>query len=415
MTQFDTSISFATGAVLLAALFVVATDWMQKAEVSGFPGTRLATGAFAAATIAAVCIGLVTTLDRGYMTVALAATALGTAYIAVLKDIPLLRHVVSALAIVVLARVGWNPRIMGDGVGHLPILNWLLLGYGVPAASFWYSARILETKGPSLTSRIADCAAILFAGLLCFFEIHHALNGGDALAPTTGHVEQGLFAVVTIGFSYALMRLDLGRASPVFQFGSLASGAGSAVLIAIGLGLVHNPLFSGESVGGPAIFSTLLLAYLLPALAAAILASAARGVRPAWFVTGAAVFALALISGYVTLEIRHLFHGASIGMLERTGGAEQWSYSAAWLALGVAFLAYGVWRRSHEARLASAALVVISVAKVFLLDLSGLTGLWRALSFVVLGVVLIGIGLVYQNLVFVRRPQPTGPEVGNGL
>ena len=64
-----------------------------------------------------------------------------------------------------------------------------------------------------------------------------------------------------------------------------------------------------------------------------------------------------------------------------------------------------------EARLASAALVVLSVLKVFLYDLTGIGGFWRAFSVICLGAVLIGIGLVYQRLIF-ARPQtapPPGP------
>ena len=38
-------------------------------------------------------------------------------------------------------------------------------------------------------------------------------------------------------------------------------------------------------------------------------------------------------------------------------------------------------------------------------------GLWRALSFICLGLVLIGIGLAYQRLLFSKpRPQPPGPD-----
>ena len=44
--------------------------------------------------------------------------------------------------------------------------------------------------------------------------------------------------------------------------------------------------------------------------------------------------------------------------------------------------------------------------KIFLFDMSGLEGLMRALSFIGLGLVLIGIGLLYQKLVFARRPPP---------
>ena len=62
-------------------------------------------------------------------------------------------------------------------------------------------------------------------------------------------------------------------------------------------------------------------------------------------------------------------------------------------------------------RLASAAVVVLTVLKVFLVDMRDLTGIWQAISFIGLGVVLMGIGLFYQRLLFPRRipaaPTPT--------
>ena len=53
-------------------------------------------------------------------------------------------------------------------------------------------------------------------------------------------------------------------------------------------------------------------------------------------------------------------------------------------------LAYGIVRGTREPRLASAALVMLSTVKVFLYDLMGTGGLWRALSVICLGAVLIG-------------------------
>ena len=47
--------------------------------------------------------------------------------------------------------------------------------------------------------------------------------------------------------------------------------------------------------------------------------------------------------------------------------------------------------------------------KVFLYDMAGLTGIVRALSFIGLGLVLMGIGYLYQRLLFPRRPQPPSP------
>ena len=408
VTQFDRSIPFALfAAVLAAAFYLLAHRFANVADEAKTEATRLATGCFAAACAAGATLALVMVLDRGYLTVAFAVTALTTAIFAVNHRIPLLRYVVAAIGFMVLGRLAWDSRIMGADVGTWPIFNWLLLGYGAPAAAFLAAAHILKRDKDDLAVRICDALGVLFAGLLVFFQIRHALNNGDPLAPTSGHVEQGLFALMSFGFAYALMRIDLGRANAVFRFASLAFGILSAVFVVLGLGLFENPLFSNERIGGAAIFSTLLLAYLLPGFAAVLLARASRGFRPAWYVTGAAVLAIGLMFGYVTLEVRHVFQGENITFWKAASAPEVWSYSAAWLMLGLAFLAYGIWRGAREARLASAALVVLATFKVFLYDLSGITGLWRALSVICLGLVLVGIGLVYQKLIFAKpRPIP---------
>ena len=77
---------------------------------------------------------------------------------------------------------------------------------------------------------------------------------------------------------------------------------------------------------------------------------------------------------------------------------ETYSYSALWLLLGVVLLVVGVRFGSYVLRVASAALIAIAVLKVFLFDMSELEGVLRALSFIGLGAVLIGIGLFYQRL-----------------
>jgi uncharacterized membrane protein len=280
----------------------------------------------------------------------------------------------------------------------------------MPAVAFLAAGNLLKREVEDLASRLCDALGVLFAALLVFFQIRHALSGGDPLAPTSSHIEQGLLALMSLGFAAVLIRLDFARANPVFRAAAFMFGAISAAQILIGLGVLQNPLFSEESVRGPVILSSLSLAYLLPGLAAIVLARVARGAqRPAWFVTGAAVLALVLLFGYVTLEVRHAFQGERISIWQRTSAPEVWSYSVAWLALGLLFLFYGLWRGSSEARLASAAVVVLSVLKVFLYDLTGIGGFWRAFSVICLGAVLIGIGLVYQKLVFARpqdRPQP---------
>ena len=89
-----------------------------------------------------------------------------------------------------------------------------------------------------------------------------------------------------------------------------------------------------------------------------------------------------------------------------------------WLVFGVVLLVAGLLLRSQPARMASAAVVALTVAKVFLVDIADLEGIFRALSFIGLGAVLVGIGWLYQRLLFPARakaatPGPIGAGNGN--
>jgi len=48
------------------------------------------------------------------------------------------------------------------------------------------------------------------------------------------------------------------------------------------------------------------------------------------------------------------------------------------------------------------AVIGLVCAKVFLIDMSGLTDLYRVASFLGLGLSLVGIGYIYQRFVFPR-------------
>jgi uncharacterized membrane protein len=118
---------------------------------------------------------------------------------------------------------------------------------------------------------------------------------------------------------------------------------------------------------------------------------------------------VALALTYLTLEVRRFFHGPILRGASVTG-AEQYTYSAVWLVFGVGLLLAGIAVGSRTLRFASAAVVVASIGKVFLIDLGGVTGVFRALSFICLGIVLVGIGWLYQRLLF-PRPVSDAPAV----
>jgi uncharacterized membrane protein len=184
----------------------------------------------------------------------------------------------------------------------------------------------------------------------------------------------------------------------VHNVGALAIAALALAGIVLGLGLLENPVATGEPVGGP-FFNLILLGYGVPALLAGVLALVARGVRPQPYSTTAAIAAVALALAYLTLQVTRFYHGPVL-TAGATSDAEQYTYSAVWLAFGVALLAAGIWLRSRPVRFASAAVTILTVLKVFLVDMSNLTGIYQALSFIGLGIVLLGIGWFYQRLLF---------------
>src|SRR4029077_14905909 len=111
----------------------------------------------------------------------------------------------------------------------------------------------------------------------------------------------------------------------------------------------------------------ILLGYGLPAVLAAILALIARDTRPYSYRVVAAVAAVGLALAYLSLEVTKLYHGPVLTRGPVTH-PEQYTYSAVWLAFGVLLLLAGVLLRSQPARLASAAVVLITIGKVFVFD-----------------------------------------------
>jgi len=399
IAAFERSIPFAAAALLLAALFALATDTLSRQPPRR--GLTAAGALFAVGAVAALALSLTMALEKGWLTVALALMVPGIAWVGDKRPLPALRALAAAVGVLVLARLAWEPRIVGPNVGSTPIFNWILYGYGIPAAAFWLGGYLLRRRGDDTPARMVDAGAILLTVLTAFLEIRHLVNGGDIYRPAARLAEVGLQVCVGLAMTIGLERLRLMTRSVVHDAGALIIAALTAAAIVFGLGLNANPLFTGEPVGGLFI-NLILLGYGMPAVLAAVLALVSRGLRPREYSAAAAVFAVALALGYLTLEVRAFFHGEVLarGM---ASDAEQYTYSAVWLAFGVVLLAVGVWLRSQAVRLASAAVVTLTVLKVFLLDMSGLTGIYQGLSFIGLGIVLLGIGWLYQRLLFPRR------------
>jgi uncharacterized membrane protein len=155
--------------------------------------------------------------------------------------------------------------------------------------------------------------------------------------------------------------------------------------------LVDNPLFIPQAVGALPVANFLAPAFLLSAfwLYRARRSAGHRLRSGLWL-----VLALATLVFGTMLMVRQGFQGP---ILSRPGvpAAESYGYSLAGLLLSIALLLGGIRLPDKALRLAGLVLLTATALKVFLVDASALEGVLRILSFLGLGVALIGIGKLY--------------------
>ena len=380
----------------LAVALIALAEWQGRRNGEGLnlPANILAAGSFAAAVFA-----LHTLAHHATATILL--PVLGIVYLLVgrLRNWPVLPWTMVAALVIAMGRIAWQPTIVDPSeLGTTPVFNMLLAGYGVPAALAVFAAFIVR-HSPSLRLRNALQALACFLALLTIaILVRHAMNGGvlnDAV-PTLG--EQSIYTLLAIGASATLMALDLSAASPVFRYGGMALGVISVAMILTLHLLGLNPFMTGESTGRIPLFNLLLLAYLLPGVAYGGLALFARNRRPLPYVIMLALAAAVMAFAWATLSVRRFWQGEYIPFWNGFIQGELYSYSVVWLLIGIALLGLGTRFEARSLRIASAALVFIAVVKAFLIDMASLEGFLRALSFIGLGAVLIGIGLFYQKI-----------------
>jgi uncharacterized membrane protein len=91
--------------------------------------------------------------------------------------------------------------------------------------------------------------------------------------------------------------------------------------------------------------------------------------------------------------------------------ARDFTYSALWMAYGAMLMVVGFWRSSAFVRWQGLVLIAATTAKVFIYDTSELDRVYRILSFIVLGVLLLAVSFAYQRN-WLKLSSRKMPEVG---
>lgn len=172
--------------------------------------------------------------------------------------------------------------------------------------------------------------------------------------------------------------------------------------------LLHNPVADPQAVGPVPIANLLTAHFALTAIWLWLLARLVQE-RAKLGLYGASlgVTIIAVLATIRQAVQGTLVSGANIG----TG--ENYLYSAGLLALSIVWLAVGIRQGSKLLRVAGLLLLTAVTLKVFLVDAAALAGVLRILSFLGLGIALIGIGWAYGRVMRLSdsEPSPT-PSTG---
>ncbi|MCB0217480.1 MAG: DUF2339 domain-containing protein, partial [Chloroflexi bacterium] len=335
----------------------------------------------AAAATAFLSLAVPIELPGEWFSAAWALEILALCWLAWRLAVPQLRRLAWPLAgLVALGLLG--PWVLAYPIGSLPIVNWLLYGYGLPILALASAAYASTRAGDARLSAVLQGLAILLAAVMVALQVRQTFHPA-ALSEGGGMdlVEASSYGIAWLLLAFGLSRVGRGRALWVpRRAGLLLIGLAGFTLL-VWPALAVNPLWTAQPVGHLPIVNRLLWAYGLPSLLAFGLAvwldrgdATERRLAPSLGGCG-----LLLLLLHIGLEIRRGFSGSvlSYGPVDffEAGG-----YGVAGLALGLALLYAGRRWRLVLPRASALLLIVTALTGLWLLPGLWLNPLWRHVS-----------------------------------
>jgi uncharacterized membrane protein len=397
LEHFAVSLPWAVVALGLGALALLAAEWLSPAARESLK-LRLSLAAYAVAMTAGISLAITMTWRLKVLTLALALELPALGWINRRIATRAFRVIAGVVAAVVLVRLLLNPGLLDYPLDPTPILNGLPYLYGVPTVAFALAARLFRHEREDVTVALLEAGALALALALVSLEIHHWALGGRLTGGLYGLLEQGLQSSSWLAIAYLLALRSLGIDDRLREIAWRVIASLAALHVCLVSVLQSNPLLIPISVGHGLILDSLLPAYALPAVLAALFGREFRARGYGELAVASAVAALALGFLYLSLETRHWFQGEFLNAGEPST-AEWYAYSAVWLIYGAMLLGVGILRGYAPLRLAGLAIGAVVAVKAFVFDMAALTGLYRAASFLGLGASLVALAYLYQRLI----------------
>ncbi|PUB15599.1 DUF2339 domain-containing protein [Yoonia sediminilitoris] len=383
---------WALHAMVIAALMVGMAERFARADG---PGDRQRMSFAVLSALASIAFGVIILFSSAALTVAFAVTVVAAAWLDRQFNLPLMGIYILAGITTIGYRLIINPGL--DWAFAAPVAE-MLLAHGGAAVAFVVSWGFARAAKRPRTLVLLESAVFTSIAILLSLLLFRAIEYWGTEVDSFSHWALGLGATIWIMLGMGQWRrLQIG--GPLFvvraAFGTIFLLIG---MVQLGLAVsVMNPLFAlvGDSVLGPPVLNTLIPAYLLPGV---VFAVGARWLHalPRLITLGFNAVAVALATLWLGLTIRHYWRGSAGMELPDIGQPELYSYTVALLVIGAGLFYQSLARQSAVLRKAGLLVIGLAVAKVFVVDISGLGGLIRVFS-------LLGLGLALAGLAWLNR------------
>ncbi|MBL8658093.1 MAG: DUF2339 domain-containing protein [Altererythrobacter sp.] len=284
-----------------------------------------------------------------------------------------------------LESLGADPVLLPD----LPAL-WIVATRLLPVLAAQAIVRFPLPR--AVAGRIPPAALALPVALVAGHILFKQVFAVDSAARfvTFGLAERTIWEAILLAAAWTCAK-GVGRIGSM-QGAALCLAGAALAHFAVYTALLHNPLWASQALG-PLPLANLGAAAYGVAIATALSLRRWSPARLAPAFDGA-VLVLACLA--VLTLLRQAFAG-SVPAGVPLSQSEDLLRSLAGILLALGFLWVGSRRGERSWRLGSLAIMLLAVAKVFLVDAAGLDGLLRVASFMALGFSLIGIGWVYSR------------------
>lgn len=395
------------GIALVAAAGQIGLTTLRRVQPGRQNGPEVL--AHAIAGFALIGLAAIMRFEEAQLTTALAVIVFAAAV--VVRRIPVagVRPVIGVLSLAIAVHGVLHP----GGTADQGWLNGAWLGLGLPLALLVGTRRILgpwaERNAPAdLTAAAAMIAA---ATLACIQITWLVPDPPIGLTPPSRLQVAGYTAVGVVAIAGWLLA---GRHAIGYRVVLPFIAALTALAAVLGLGVLRNPLFWPEPILGWPVLNEATAVYLGGSVIFLVLGrlAAARVARLQAAVTDS-VAAVGVIL-WATIEVRLWFHPDGMLVILWGGYAspfasqqELTALSATWLVLGLVGVAVATVLRHQPLRRLALLLIMATSVKVVLIDFAAQSGLWRALSFILLGAVMIAAGWLEYRLG--HRPRGADP------